>query len=138
MSPSLFVCTQYAVVILLSYSLDKQGEKKEDFFFTSGPDKNGMLPPVFTSNVYRLPLGLPEREKKHHFFSFERRREMPILNSFLLILVPVLAAENLYQSYIQLGGSSNSFHPANLIELLETRFVSSLLQCGYGKRECFL
>jgi hypothetical protein len=55
----------------------------------------------------------------------------------VLMLFLVLDAQTLLQSYIQLSDSSGNFQPANLIELLETRFVSSLLQCGYGKNEHF-
>ncbi len=62
---------------------------------------------------------------------------MTILIMLLLMLFAVLDAQNLLQSYIRLSDSSGNFQPANPIELLETRFVSSILQCGYGKNEHF-
>jgi hypothetical protein len=60
---------------------------------------------------------------------------MTILIMLLLMLVAVLDAQTLPQSYGRLNGSSVNFQPANSIELLETRSVASLLQCGYGKNE---
>jgi hypothetical protein len=62
---------------------------------------------------------------------------MEIVIMLLLILVVALDAQTLPKSYIQLSDSSKSFQPANLIELLETRSVSSVLKCGYGKDERF-
>jgi hypothetical protein len=72
-----------------------------------------------------------------HFSLFEQGREMTILIMLLLMLFRVLDAQTLPQSYIQLSGSSENFQPADPIELLENRSVSSLLQCGYGKNEYF-
>ncbi len=72
-----------------------------------------------------------------HFSLFEQGREMTILIMLLLMLFAVLDAQTLPQSYIRLSGSSENFQPADPIELLENRSVSSLLQCGYGKNEHF-
>jgi hypothetical protein len=53
------------------------------------------------------------------------------------MLFAALDAQTLPQSYIQLSNLSQSFQPINPIELLETRSVSSLLQCAYGTNEHF-
>jgi hypothetical protein len=53
------------------------------------------------------------------------------------MVVAVLDAQTLPQSYGRLNGSSKNFQPVNSIELLETRSISSLLQCGYGKNDHF-
>jgi hypothetical protein len=72
-----------------------------------------------------------------YFSICERESEMPIQIMFLLMLVTVLDAQTLPQSYIGLSNWNESFQSANTIELLETRSVTSLLQCGYGKNEHF-
>jgi hypothetical protein len=81
------------------------------------------------------------KEKNHHFpsslFLFEQQRAMTILIMLLLMLVAVLDAQTLPQSYIRLSSLGESFQPANSIELLGTLSVSSLLRCGYGKNEHF-
>jgi hypothetical protein len=81
------------------------------------------------------------KEKKHHFPSslslFDQQRVMTILIMLLLMLVAVLDAQTLPQSYIRLSSLGESFQPANYIELLGTLSVSSPLLCGYGKNEHF-
>lgn len=62
---------------------------------------------------------------------------MTIVIMLLLMLAAVLDAQTLAGSYIQLSYLSKNFQPLNSIELLETRFVASLLRCGYGENEYF-
>jgi hypothetical protein len=78
------------------------------------------------------------KEETASSFSFtcifsQSARRMISLTALLLILVVMLDGQTLPQSYIGLSDLGERFQPANSIELLEMRSVSSLLQCGYGK-----
>ena len=73
-----------------------------------------------------------------HGSVFEQEREMPIQIMLLLVMVTVLNAQTLFQSYIGLSNSSENFQPVNSIELLETRFGASFSNVATVRMSIFI